>query len=181
MNDKDTINILVIIKVIILGIISIGACLYAAPLCFIRRFHTPLHLLTLNVCIAAFIGSTFWTIYYIMSTYYEDILWTASSCLPILYLQTTVNCQVLYALCVVSLNRLFAIVYGNKALFRTKKWVAICVGVQWIVGALLPLPTFASSLMVNIIIIQLCVSYFLDFFFSIVLYQVLNLAIKYTH
>src|SRR5690349_15499531 len=99
MNDEQVIVILVIIKVIILGSISIGACLYAIPLCLIRRFHTPLHLLTLNVCIAAFMCSTFWSIYFIMSTFYPDILWTEQSCLPILYLQTTVSCQVLYALC----------------------------------------------------------------------------------
>jgi hypothetical protein len=30
----------------------------------------------------------------------------------------------------VSLNRLFAVVYKNKALFRKKKWIAICVTVQ---------------------------------------------------
>jgi hypothetical protein len=149
MDDQQTIVILVIIKVIILDFISIGACLYAIPLCFIRRFHTPSHLLTLNVCIAAFICASFWAIYFIMNTFYPEILWTEKSCIPILYVQTTVNCQVLYALCMVSINRLFAVIYKNKTLFRTKKWVAICVSVQWIFAATIPLPTFASSLMVN--------------------------------
>ncbi len=84
-----------------------------------------------------------------MNTFYADLLWTEQSCLPILYLQTTVNTQVLYASCMVSLSRLFTVVYRNKALFRTKKWVAICISVQWIFAALIPLPTFGSSLMVN--------------------------------
>ena len=149
MGDNSALYALVIVKVIILGIISIVACLYALPLCLIRRFHTPLHLLTLNVCIASFFCSTFWTIYFIMSTFYADILWTEYSCLPILYVQTTVNCQVLYALCVVSLNRLFCIMYPNKPIFRKKIWVVICVSSQWVFAALIPLPTFASSLMVN--------------------------------
>jgi hypothetical protein len=149
MNGDQAIAILVIVKVIVLGFISIGACLYAIPLCFIRQFHTPLILLTLNTCIAEFFCSTFWAIYFIMNTFYPDILWTAQSCLPIIYLQTTVIYQFLYALCMVSLNRLFTIVYNSKALFCTKNWVAICVTAQWIFAALIPLPTFASSIQVN--------------------------------
>jgi hypothetical protein len=149
MGDNQAVVALVILKVIILGIISLAACLYALPLCFIRYFHTPLHLLTLNVCIAAFFCSTFWAIFFIMNTFYTDILWNEQSCLPILYVQTVVNCQVLYGLCIVSLNRLFIIIFPNKAIFRNKTWVAICVSVQWIFAALIPLPTLASSLMVN--------------------------------
>ena len=149
MNNKEIIILLVLIKVILLGLISLGACLYALPLCFLERFRKPAHMLTLNVCFAAFICATFWAIFFIMNTFYVDVLWTASSCLPILYIQTAVNCQVLYALCVVSLNRLFSIVYPDKAIFRTKVWVAICVVLQWTVAMLVPLPTFASSLMVS--------------------------------
>ena len=149
MNDVAALHTLVIVKVIILGIISIIACLYALPLCLIRRFHTPIHLLTLNVCIATFFCSTFWAIYFVMSIFYPDILWTEYSCLPIIYVQTTVNCQVLYALCVVSLNRLFCIIYPNKAIFHKSTWVVICVVSQWVFAGLIPLPTFASSLMVN--------------------------------
>jgi len=149
MNDGQVIAILVIVKVTILAFISIGACLYVIPLCFVGRFHAPLHLLTMNVCIAAFVCSIFWTIYFIMNTFHPDILWTAQSCLPIIYIQTTVNCQVTYALCMVSLNRLLAIIYNNKLLFRTKQWVAICVSAQWIFASLIPLPTFSSSLQVN--------------------------------
>jgi len=145
MDETQAVNILVIIKAIILGLIVIGSCIYAIPLCLVRRFHTPIHLLTLNVCVAAFICSGFWGIYFIMSTFYADILWTLQSCIPILYLQNMVVCQVLYALCMVSLNRLFTIVYKNKGFFRTKKWVTACVTVQWIVVALLSLPAFTQT------------------------------------
>jgi len=146
MDEKQVIVILVIITIIMLGFISIGAALYALPLCFIRRFHKPAHLLTLNVCIAAFICSTFWLIFFTMDIIYPRIFWTAQSCLAIFYLQNMVNCQVLYALCMVSLNRLFVVVYQNKALFRTKKWTVICVTAQWTFGTLIPLPVFASNL-----------------------------------
>jgi hypothetical protein len=149
MDSKQMIAILTIVTIIIFGFISIGACLYAIPICYIRRFHTPIHLLSRNVCTAAFICTTFWTIYYIMSTFYPAILWSQKSCLLLFYLQTTVNCGVLYALCMVSLNRLFTIIYKNNALFRKKKWVAICVCVQWIYVPLIASPLFASSVTVN--------------------------------
>ena len=146
MDNRNIIVLLVIIKVIILSLISLGTSIYAIPLCCNQRFHRPIHLLTLNVCLAAFVCANFWIFFFIMNTFYENILWTERSCLAVLYLQTTVNCQVLYGLCIVSLNRLFINVCRNNALFRTKKWVGICVGAQWLLGCLLPLPTFASSL-----------------------------------
>lgn len=146
MDNRNIIVLLVIIKVVILSFISLGTSIYAIPLCCNQRFHRPIHILTLNVCFAAFICANFWIFFFIMNTFYVNILWTERSCLAVLYLQTTVNCQVLYGLCIVSLNRLFLTVYRNNALFRTKRWVGICVGVQWLLGCLLPLPTFASSL-----------------------------------
>jgi hypothetical protein len=145
----DPKQILTIVQIIILCLILIGACLYSIPICFNHRFHTPLHLLSLNVCFAALVCCIYWSIFYIMNMWYPTILWNAQSCLPIFYLQTAVNCQVLYSLCIVSLNRLFCVVYKNKALFRTKKWVAICVCVQWIFALLIALPLLASSFTVN--------------------------------
>ncbi|CAF3702426.1 unnamed protein product [Adineta steineri] len=147
MNDNQIVIILVIIKVVILALISAGSILYALPLCFNQRFYTSIHLFTLNICITIFLCATFWMIYYIMNTFYSNILWTEQSCLLILYLQTMVNCQFLYALCIVSLNRLIAILNLHKRLFRTKTWIIRCIIVQWITGILLPLPQFDSSLM----------------------------------
>ena len=145
----DLKQILTIVQIIILCLILIGACLYSIPICFNHRFHTPLHLLSLNLCIAICVENIFWSIFYIMNMCYPTVLWNTQSCLPIFYLQTAVNCQILYSLCVASWNRLFSVVYKNKALFRTKKWVAICVCVQWVFALLIPLPLLASSFTVN--------------------------------
>jgi hypothetical protein len=145
MDVKQTVSIIIIVRIILLGFTSIAACLYAIPLCFIRRFHTPANLLTLNVCIAAFVSSTYWAIFYIMDTYYTHTIWTPKLCILIPYMNQMVDTQELYAVCLISINRLFTIVYKNKALFRTKKWVAICVSAQWILGALISLPTLATN------------------------------------
>jgi hypothetical protein len=145
MDTEQFVAIMIIVRIIVLGIVSILTCVYAIPICFIRRFHTPLNLLTLNVCIAAFVCSNFWIIFYVMDAYFPHIFYTTQSCLPILYLKNMVICEELYAVCVVSLNRLFTIVYKNKPFFRTKKWVAVCVSAQWILAALLALPAFTTS------------------------------------
>ncbi len=145
MNQDQIATIILYVQFITLSLVPIVACLYAVPLCFIRQFHKPLHLLTLNVCIATFICTTYWTIFYLMDAYYPQILWTPQSCLTLIYGKNMVVCQVVYALCMISLNRLFAIIYKNNALFRTKKWIGICVGAQWIFATLIPLPILASN------------------------------------
>jgi hypothetical protein len=145
MDTEQVLAILTIVRIIMLSFVSIGACLYSIPLCFIRRFHTPANLLTLNVSIAACVCSTYWLIFYIMDAYYPHIFYTAQSCLSILYLKNMVICQAIYAICMVSLNRLFTIVYKNKPFFRTKKWVAVCVTAQWILAVLIPLPALTTN------------------------------------
>jgi len=81
-----------------------------------------------------------------MDAYYAPIFYTAQSCLLILYLKNMVICQAVYSVCMVSLNRLFSIVYKNKALFRTKRWVAICISAQWILAAIISLPALAINI-----------------------------------
>ena len=144
MNDTQIIHILVCIKVIILGFVSFASIAYILPICFIRRFHTSVHLLSLNISIALLICTTFWAIFLTMNTWYIPILWTPESCLVILYLQTMVNNQVTYGVCAVSLNRLLIVV------FHTKYSMTVCICLQWIVASLLPLPQFRSSLEVKL-------------------------------
>jgi len=145
MNTDQIITILNILRIIGYSSVSIVACLYAIPLCFIRRFHTPVNLLTLNVCVAAFVCATYSATFYVMNAYYPEIIWTSKSCIVIPYLQNMVDSQELYAVCLVSINRLFTIVYKNKPFFRTKKWVAVCVSAQWILAALVPSPALATN------------------------------------
>jgi len=145
MNEQQVIDIIYFIRLIMFGLITIGACLYAIPICLVRRFHKPNHLLTANLCIAVFIFSNFWTVFYVMNQYYPYIWWTLKSCLLLAYAQNVVVCQVNYALCMVSLSRLFNIIFKNKAFFRTKRWSVICISAQWIFATLIPLPVLISD------------------------------------
>ncbi|CAF2128467.1 unnamed protein product [Rotaria magnacalcarata] len=81
-----------------------------------------------------------------MSFFFPNELWSPQSCLLIIYGQTMVNCLVTYALCVVSLNRLLTIIYGQTSFFRTKRGIALCIAVQWLIAITIPLPTFASDI-----------------------------------
>jgi hypothetical protein len=148
MNEQQVIDIIFYIRLIILGLIIIGACLYTIPICLVRRFHKPNHLLTANVCIAVFIFSNLWTSYFVVNAYYPYIWGTEKSCLLLSYAQNVVVCQVNYALCMVSLNRLFNIIYKNKAFLHTKRWSVICISAQWIFATLIPLPILTSDIKV---------------------------------
>ncbi|CAF4017829.1 unnamed protein product [Rotaria sp. Silwood1] len=146
MNEREILILLIYIKVVLLGSSSIASLFYALSICFIRRFHNSIHFLSANVSIAVFICCTYWSIYFFLNTFYPNILWSEQSCLFIIYLQTATNFGVVWALCVISLNRLFAVVYQNKIFFRTKRWTIVCISTQWILTVLLASPHFALDL-----------------------------------
>ena len=149
MNEAQVVEILVYIKAVILGLVSIGTLIYAIPICFHRQLRTPLHLISVNVSLTLFICVMFWAIYLVMTTWFSSILWTVNSCLWILYLQTAVNCLSIYSTCIASLSRLLVIVYHTRALFGTMKWVLMCIVVQWVIAILISLPILTSSLEVS--------------------------------
>ena len=67
------------------------------------------------------------------------------NCVLFQYFQTLVNLQEVYALCNVSINRLCIILYNNKLLFKTRRWVFTCIGTQWLIGMIMPLPLFVIN------------------------------------
>ncbi|CAF4409680.1 unnamed protein product, partial [Rotaria sp. Silwood2] len=54
------------------------------------------------------------------------------------------NSQFTFSLIIVSINRCCAIIYGRKPFFKTKKWVAISILGQWIIGCILCIPTITT-------------------------------------
>lgn len=157
-----------------LAFVSLGSLIYTTLVCSIPRFHTSLHLLSVNVSLALFVASSFWIIYFTMTAFYFNLFWTEKSCLLILYLQTMITSQLVNSLCVASLNRLFAVLYHSKALFQTKRWVATCICIQWIYGLVIAAPLFRSSLAVSDLRKQRLSCLFLSFCSSIVSYRVLS-------
>ncbi len=140
----ESIQILAIVRIIFFILVSLLACIYAIPICFVRRFRSHMNILTVNVCISCIVCCIYWLIYNILQMVFLDDLanW---DCVLFQYFQTIVNCQEIYSLCNVSVNRFCIILYHNKLLFKTRRWILTCIVIQWLIGMILPLPLFTIS------------------------------------
>jgi hypothetical protein len=102
----DTIQLLTIIKLPFFVLIILSACIYSIPILFVKRLRNPINILTVNVCITCIVCSIYWTIYCVLQLVLSDEL-DSWSCVLFQYFQTIVNCQEIYALFNVSINRFF--------------------------------------------------------------------------
>ncbi len=143
-------RIIISIQILLLLIIIVLSWAYALPIIFIHRFHTAANILTFNVCLVSFLCSLHWTVYYIIYSFYPTFMNKCTlSCTIVPYFQTMVNCLVIYALIMITINRFFLVIYPNKPLFKRQRWSIISSIVQWIIAIILPLPYFTLSSKVN--------------------------------
>jgi hypothetical protein len=148
--------VIIILQIIILLTIIVLTWLYVLPIIFIRRFHTATNMLTCNVCLVSFLCSVYWIVYYILCAFYPSIInKSTTSCAIVPYFQTMVNCLVIYALTMISINRFFVVIYPNKRLFKRHTWPFISSIIEWIVAIVLPLPYIVASSTVNINMINI--------------------------
>jgi len=56
------------------------------------------------------------------------------------YAHNIASTDIPFAFVAFSVHRFCSIVYHNRPLFKTKKWTAICIAIQWIVVLMLSLP-----------------------------------------
>ena len=91
---------------------------------------------TMNICLATALFSLYQLIFTII--YLENL--PILSCRLQGYIVGMSACQLMYAHCASSFNRLLTIQYFNKPLFRTSRWLLVSMGTGWIVSMILALP-----------------------------------------
>jgi len=144
-------RIIIFIQIILLSSIIVLTWIYALPIIFIQRFHTVTNILTCNVCFAGFLCSLHWAIYYLVYSFYPNIInKSITSCTIVPYFQTMFTCLVVYSLTMITINRFFLVIYPNKTLFKRHTWSFISSVVPWIIAIILPLPYFTLSSKVNV-------------------------------
>ena len=105
--------------VIILVIIIVLTLIYLLPIILVRRLHTASNILTGNYGVTVIICSAFWIMYHLLSIYNPAIfIQSTVMCVANGYLQVTVNCLMISALAMITINRYFTITYPNKRLFK---------------------------------------------------------------
>jgi hypothetical protein len=147
----DATTVVYISDIIILLIVTVLIIIYLVPIILVRRFHTATNILTGNVCLTGIITTLFWNVYNILSDFYPTIwIQSTGACFISIYFTVMVNCLVIYALTMVTINRFFTIMYPNKRLFKRPAWSVISSGIQWMIVIMLNLPQLVVSIQVNI-------------------------------
>lgn len=143
-NMLDVFQLIDIVRIVFFVPTILLAFIYSITILFIKRFRNPLNILTVNLAVSCTICAIYWIIYYILNVVLLDDLnnW---NCVFFQYFQTVVNFQEIYALCNVSINRFCIILYNNKLLFKTQRWVFICISVQWLMGFIVLLPLISIN------------------------------------
>jgi hypothetical protein len=135
----DIVYVLNVLQLFICMLIFILAIIYTGTILCVRHFHHSNNFLTVNLCLAAICCSTYWIFFYIMLNFFTEFFGDDSICPYISYCEMMCTLQVPLATVVVSVHRLFSIVYHTKAFFKTKKCIVICVACQWLAGILAPI------------------------------------------
>lgn len=123
------------------GIIIIIALIYSIPIIFLKRFHHRHSVLTLNICFATIICSSYWFIFYLISQLdlSRIVIYLINYCRFASIVPVILTVQVPFSFVTVSVNRLFALI-SNHPFFKTKFWIGLSVALQWCLCSLLPLP-----------------------------------------
>lgn len=145
----DAADVIAILQISALSILIFLTLVYSIPLIVLRRFRHQMHVFTINVCMAILCCSIYWLVSYIMTDTNVQQFYNAKTCSLVFYAQTMCTLQVPLAFIVVSIHRLCCVVYYNKIFFKNKRWMSMCVGFQWLIGIVIPLPLFIRNETVN--------------------------------
>ena len=149
----DFVESLAAVKLALFGVILLSAWIYSAPILLIRNFRTSINLLTVNLCVSATVCSIYWILFCTLQVKSLDNA-PGWYCVLLRYFQTFANGQEIYSLCVISINRFCFIRFPQKPWFKTRQWSYMCVASQWLLGVILPLPTFALPAQVRLCTIE---------------------------
>lgn len=160
-----------IVKITLLITVVIFNTIYIILTLIAHRSPKSVDILLLNVCVACMSCACFWVVYNFLELTgsslmrYDELCWFYS------YAQNVSVCQVIYAFCVVSLNRYLMVIYTSHVYFKRRQWAFICIVLQWLLGGLLPIPLWMSKVRVadegfHSICVSLLISLLESFCFS---------------
>ena len=138
----DTISLILSIVTTICSSVNIViGFFYLIPIVVLPRFHHRNHFLTLNVCIANILCCLIW--------FPDDPLFRNGSTSHLRNLQTLFTLPVPLSFVLISVHRYCSLVYRKTSFFKTRRWICLCVAVQWTLGVLLSIPDLLNFAMVK--------------------------------
>jgi len=132
--------IFLILEVSVLAFDIFFIFIYATTIVFVRRFHNQNNMFILNICCTIMASSIYFIIYIAMSYFDYARLITAQSCAILYYAYSIAGIGIPFTFVTFTVHRFCSIVWHTKPLFKTKKWVMICIASQWIGEGIISLP-----------------------------------------
>jgi len=126
-----------IIQISLFSLIFLLAVAYTILLLTRKTFRSnKLNWPTVNVCLATAFFSLIQLLFIIIRLANLSII----PCRLQGFILNMIACQMMHAYCVSSINRLLAIRYFNKLVFRSSRWLLMNISIGWIVGLLCAVP-----------------------------------------
>jgi len=132
--------IFLILELSLLALDIFFAFIYATTILFVRRFHNRNNMFILNICCTIMSSCVYFIIYTAMSYFNNARLVTAQSCAILYYAYSIAGIGIPFTFVTFTVHRFCSIVFHTKPLFKTKKWVMICIASQWIGECIISLP-----------------------------------------
>lgn len=121
-------------------LISLFVLIYCLVVLFIPRFHNIHNTFIVNIYLSALFTSVYFIMFYTSLYVTGRNIFTLQACVMLFYMFNIAGIDIPFAFVAFSIHRYFSIVHHNNAIFKTKKWAAICIAAQWIGVCLLSLP-----------------------------------------
>jgi hypothetical protein len=132
--------VFLILQLSLLALDIFFAFIYATTIVFVRRFHNRNNMFILNICCTT-MGSCIYFIIYTKMSYFDNArLVTPQSCAILYYAYSIAGIGIPFTFVTFTVHRFCSIVFHTKPLFKTKKWVMICIASQWIGECIISLP-----------------------------------------
>jgi hypothetical protein len=146
----DPFYITTILQASLFSLNVLFAFMYSCSILCNRRFHHRNNVFILNMCLTIICTCVYFLIYFTM--FYFDLrrLYTPNMCLFLLYTYNIASMEIPFSFVTFSVHRLCSIRYHTKPFFKTKRWVVICIGSQWIGEFVISLPFIFRKASVSI-------------------------------
>lgn len=121
-------DILITVQSCIFMLTAFLALIYACLILFNRRMHRTNHIFILNICINIITCCTYYTVYFQIRSRRMSLV----VCVIFDYCFAIASMQIPFAFVTFTIHRYCSILYFTTGFFKTKKWVILCITLQWI-------------------------------------------------
>jgi hypothetical protein len=132
--------IITILQVTLFCVILLLALIYSSLILVISRFHQHNNIFALNMCVAIIGTCVYFIIYFAMAYFDPQRLFAPHMCILLYYAYNIANTETTFAFVAFSIHRFCSMKYHANPFFKTKRWVAICIGCQWTTIFIISLP-----------------------------------------